>query len=155
MALGRARALESRRIASALSLPLKGGLVHPLCAISSRARRSRAARRIRPELWTGAQPISLLLNRRRRALAGGAGAASVAAALELGGRPWTGVQVTLWQLSREKSLIAKRCEMKGNSGHTSKANFGSDICEFESSRPSQPVRSLLFHFPVCENRRHS
>jgi hypothetical protein len=34
-----------------------------------------------------------------------------------------------WQLSREKSLIAKRCEMKGNSGHTSKANFGSDICE--------------------------
>jgi hypothetical protein len=31
--------------------------------------------------------------------------------------------------------------MKGNSGHTSKANFGSDICEFESSRPSQPVRS--------------
>jgi hypothetical protein len=42
---------------------------------------------------------------------------------------WTGVQVTLWQLSREKSLIAKRCEMKGNSAHTSKANFGSDICE--------------------------
>ena len=27
----------------------------------------------------------------------------------------TGVQVTLWHLSREKSLIAKRCEMKGNS----------------------------------------
>jgi hypothetical protein len=25
--------------------------------------------------------------------------------------------------------------MKGNSGHTSKANFGSDICEFESSHP--------------------
>ena len=39
----------------------------------------------------------------------------------------TGVQVTLWQLSREKSLIAKRSELKGNSGHTSKANFGSDI----------------------------
>jgi hypothetical protein len=45
---------------------------------------------------------------------------------------WTGVQVTLWQLSREKSLIAKRSEKKGNSGHTSKANFGSYICEFES-----------------------
>jgi hypothetical protein len=30
------------------------------------------------------------------------------------------------QLSREKSLIAKHCEMKGNSGHTSKANFESD-----------------------------
>jgi hypothetical protein len=27
------------------------------------------------------------------------------------------VQVTLWQLSRENSLIAKRSEMKGNSGH--------------------------------------
>jgi hypothetical protein len=68
---------------------------------------------------------------------------------------WTGVQVTLWQLSREKSLIAKRSEMKGNSGHTSKANFGSDICEFESSHPSQPVRSSLCDFRVCENRRHS
>jgi hypothetical protein len=65
---------------------------------------------------------------------------------------WTGVQVTLWQLSREKSLIAKRSEMKGNSGHTSKANFGSDICEFESSHPSQPVRSLPCDFRVCENR---
>jgi hypothetical protein len=68
---------------------------------------------------------------------------------------WTGVQVTLWQLSREKSLIAKRSEMKGNSGHTSKANFGSDICEFESSHPSQPMRSLLFDFRLCENYRHS
>jgi hypothetical protein len=68
---------------------------------------------------------------------------------------WTGVQVTLWQLSREKSLIAKRYEMKGNSGHTSKANFGSDICEFESSRPSGPMRSPLCDFRVCENRRHS
>jgi hypothetical protein len=63
---------------------------------------------------------------------------------------WTGVQGTLWQLSREKSLIAKRSEMKGNSGHTSKANFGSDICEFESSMPSQPVRSLQFVFWWCE-----
>jgi hypothetical protein len=35
---------------------------------------------------------------------------------------WTGVQITLWQLSREKSLIAKRSEMKENSSHTSKAN---------------------------------
>jgi hypothetical protein len=68
---------------------------------------------------------------------------------------WTGVQVTLWQLSREKSLIAKRSEMKGNSGHTSKANFGSDICEFESSHPSHAVRSPLCDFRVWENRRHS
>jgi RNA polymerase subunit RPABC4/transcription elongation factor Spt4 len=49
---------------------------------------------------------------------------------------WTGVQVTLWQLSREKSLIAKRSEMKGNSGHTSKANFGS---AFVSSNPFTPA----------------
>jgi hypothetical protein len=46
------------------------------------------------------------------------------------------------ELSREKSLIAERSEMKGNSGHTSKTNFGSDICEFESFCPSQPVPSL-------------
>jgi hypothetical protein len=56
------------------------------------------------------------------------------------------VQVTLWQLGREKSLIAKRSKMKGNSGHTSKANFGSGICEFESSHPSHAVRSLLCDF---------
>jgi len=68
---------------------------------------------------------------------------------------WTGVQVTLWQLGREKSLIAKRSKMKGNSGHTSKANFGGDICEFESSHPSQPVRSLLFDFPVWVNHSPS
>jgi len=42
---------------------------------------------------------------------------------------WTGVQVTLWQLSREKSLIAKRSQMKGNSGHTSKGQFWKRICE--------------------------
>jgi hypothetical protein len=29
------------------------------------------------------------------------------------------------------------------------------IREFESSHPSQPVRSLLCDFRVCENRRHS
>jgi hypothetical protein len=68
---------------------------------------------------------------------------------------WTGVQATLWQLSREKSLSAKRCEMKENSGHTSKANSGSDICEFESSMPSHTVRSLLCDFRLCENCRHS
>jgi hypothetical protein len=50
---------------------------------------------------------------------------------------WTAVQVTLWQLSREKSLIAKRREMKGNSGHTSKTILEATFCEFESSRPSQ------------------
>jgi hypothetical protein len=49
---------------------------------------------------------------------------------------WTGVQVTLWQLSREKSLIAKRSEMKGNSSHTSKANFES---AFVSSNPPTPA----------------
>jgi hypothetical protein len=67
----------------------------------------------------------------------------------------TGVQVTLWQLSREKSLIAKRSEMKGNLGHTSKASFGSDICEFESSHPSQPVRSLLCDFRLCDGHEHN
>jgi hypothetical protein len=61
------------------------------------------------------------------------------------------VQVTLWQLSREKSLIAKRSKIKGNSGHTSKANFGSDICQFESSHPSQPVPSLQAIFRSAKN----
>ena len=60
---------------------------------------------------------------------------------------WTGVQVTFRQLSREKSLIAKRSEMKGNSGHTSKANFGSNICEFKSSHPSQAMRSHALTVP--------
>ena len=66
---------------------------------------------------------------------------------------WTGVQVTLWQLSREKSLIAKRAEMKGNSAHTSKANFGSDICEVNSSHPSQPVRYATLSWGFWRNRR--
>ena len=59
------------------------------------------------------------------------------------------MQVTLWQLSREKSLIAKRCEMKANSGHTSKTNFESEI-----PTPAKPVWSLLFDYPMRENRRH-
>jgi hypothetical protein len=57
-----------------------------------------------------------------RGLTGNGGAIGAAYSLQNG---LDGVQVTLWQLSREKSLIAKRSEMKGNSGHTSKANFGS------------------------------
>jgi hypothetical protein len=57
----------------------------------------------------------------------------------------TGVQVTLWQLSREKSLIAKRCEMKGNSGHTSKANFGS---AFVSSNPPTPANQCGLSYSI-------
>jgi len=58
---------------------------------------------------------------------------------------WTGVQVTLWQLSREKSLIAKRSEMKGNSGHTSKANFGS---AFVSSNPPTPASQCGLSYAI-------
>ena len=50
-------------------------------------------------------------------------------------------------------MIAKRSEMKRNSGHASKANFGSDICEFESSHPSQPVRSLRCNIRVFSGMR--
>jgi hypothetical protein len=49
---------------------------------------------------------------------------------------WTGVQVTLWQLNQEQSLIAKRSEMRGNSGHTSKANLEAT---FVSSNPPDPA----------------
>jgi hypothetical protein len=41
------------------------GRVYSLCALT-RARRSRAARRIRPELWTGPSPIFYLRNWPRR-----------------------------------------------------------------------------------------
>ena len=58
---------------------------------------------------------------------------------------WTGVQVTLWQLSREKSLIAKRSEMKGSSGHTSKANFGS---AFVSSNPPTPASQCGLSYAI-------
>jgi hypothetical protein len=37
----------------------------------------------------------------------------------------------------------------------SKGALQNHICRFESSRPSQPVRSPLCSFRVCENRRHS
>jgi hypothetical protein len=47
-----------------------------------------------------------------------------------------------WQLSREKSLIAKRSEMKGSSGHTSKANFGNAFVSSNPPNPIQPVRPL-------------
>jgi hypothetical protein len=59
------------------------------------------------------------------------------------------VQITLWQLSREKSLIAKRSDMKGNSSHTSKANFGS---AFVSSNPPTPASQRgLCDFRVFSN----
>jgi len=37
----------------------------------------------------------------------------------------------------------------------SKGALQNDICRFESYMPSQPVRSPLCDFRVCENRRHS
>ena len=37
----------------------------------------------------------------------------------------------------------------------SKGALQNDICRFESYMPSQPVRSPLCFFRVCENRRHS
>jgi hypothetical protein len=45
-------------------------------------------------------------------------------------------------LAREKSLVPKCSEITRNSPHISKGVFENDICEFESSRPSQPVSSL-------------
>jgi hypothetical protein len=36
-----------------------------------------------------------------------------------------------------------------------KGAFQNDMCWFESSMPSQPMRSLLFDFRLCENCRHS
>ena len=59
---------------------------------------------------------------------------------------WTVVQVTLWQLSRKKSLIAKRSEMKGNSGHTSKADFGSAFVSSNPPTPASQCGLLLFDF---------
>ena len=44
---------------------------------------------------------------------------------------------------------------EGKFGPHFKGQLWSDICEFESSRPSQPVRSLLFDFRLCANCRHS
>jgi hypothetical protein len=55
------------------------------------------------------------------------------------------VQITLWQLSREKSLIAKRSDMKGNSSHTSKANFGS---AFVSSNPPTPASQCGLSYSI-------
>jgi hypothetical protein len=46
---------------------------------------------------------------------------------------WTGAQVTLWQLSREKSLIAKRSEMKGSSCAASKRLSALSIAENPSA----------------------
>jgi hypothetical protein len=57
------------------------GLVHPLCALSSRARRSRAARESGPSFGTGARFLFYLFDGGERWRA-----APAAAALELGGR---------------------------------------------------------------------
>jgi hypothetical protein len=46
-----------------------------------------------------------------------------------------------WQLAREKSLIPKCSEIRGNSSDISKGIFQNDIRKFESCRPSHPVRS--------------
>jgi len=42
-----------------------------------------------------------------------------------------------WQLTREKSLIPKCSEIRGNSSDISKGIFQIDIRKFESCRPSQ------------------
>jgi hypothetical protein len=73
------------------------------------------------------------------------GAIGAPYSLQNGPMDWTGVQVTLWQLSRQKSLIAKRSEMKGNSGHTSKANFGS---AFVSPNPPTPASQCGLHYAI-------
>ena len=44
---------------------------------------------------------------------------------------------------------------EGKFGPHFKGQFWKRICELESSHPSQPVRSPLCFFRVCENRRHS
>jgi hypothetical protein len=51
----------------------------------------------------------------------------------------------------------RRCEpfMVATPSSLSKGALQNDICRFESSMPSQPVRSPLCDFRVCENRRHS
>jgi hypothetical protein len=46
----------------------------------------------------------------------------------------------LWQLAREKSLVARRSGKKGQFSEVSKEVIQNDICEFESSHPSQAVR---------------
>jgi hypothetical protein len=48
----------------------------------------------------------------------------------------------LRQLTRDKSLVPRRSEIRGNMGDLSKGFFKYDICQFESSHPSQPVPSL-------------
>src|SRR6266487_3864553 len=61
----------------------------------------------------------------------------------------------LEHLAREKSLVPKCSEIKGNSPHISKGVFANDICEFESSEPSQPVRSLWAMSGLQKYVRHS
>ena len=46
-----------------------------------------------------------------------------------------------WQLTREKCLIPKCSEIRGNSSDISKGIFQIDIRKFESCRPSHAVRS--------------
>src|SRR5215470_14811755 len=47
-----------------------------------------------------------------------------------------------WQLAREKSLVARRSGMEEQFRKVIKDIPQNDVCEFESSRPSQTVRSL-------------
>jgi hypothetical protein len=50
-----------------------------------------------------------------------------------------------------------RCEqlLVATSSSFPKGAFQNDMCRFESSMPSQPVRFFLFDFRLCENCRHS
>jgi hypothetical protein len=54
-----------------------------------------------------------------------------------------------------KSLVPKCSEITRNSPHISKGVFENDICEFESSRPSQPVLSLWAMSGLQKYVRHS
>jgi hypothetical protein len=47
------------------------------------------------------------------------------------------VHIIFEHLARAKSLVPERSRIRGNSRHLSKGIFEIDICEFESSRPSQ------------------
>jgi hypothetical protein len=60
-----------------------------------------------------------------------------------------------WQLAREKSLVPKCSGMSGNSSENSKGMFQNDIRKFETSRPSQPVRSLPTVSGLQKCARHS
>ena len=58
------------------------------------------------------------------------------------------------QLSRDKSLGPYLARFGGNSRGISKGFFEKGIWRFESSRPSQPVRSLRLACLCRENSSH-